>query len=50
MTIKELKEIITHLPDETLIQVEQEDVCEVKFVSIVLRKDGSKRFVLSALE
>lgn len=50
MTIKELKEIISHLPEETIVQVEAENVCEVKFVSILLRRDGSKRVILSALE
>jgi len=50
MTIKELKEIIANLPEETVVQIEENNVNEVGLVNIILHSDGRKHIVLSAFE
>lgn len=50
MTIKELKEIISNLPDETVILIEETDIYEVETINIQIHSDGRMHLILSALE
>jgi hypothetical protein len=50
MTIKELKKIISNLPEETIVQIEENNVNEVGLVNIVIHSDGRSHIVLSAFE
>ena len=50
MTIKELKEIILNLPDETIILVEENDINDVETINIQYHSDGRTHLILSALE
>lgn len=50
MTIKELKEIILNLPDETIILIEDEDINEVETIDVQYHSDGKTHLILSALE
>lgn len=50
MTIKELKKIISNLPEETIILIEENDVNEVETVNIQLHSDGRAHLIFSALE
>ena len=50
MTIKNLMEIISSLPDETTILIEENDINEVETVNIQLHSDGRSHLILSALE
>lgn len=50
MTIKKLKEIISNLPEETIVQIEETNVNEIGIVNIVLHSDGRKHVILSASE
>jgi hypothetical protein len=50
MTIKELKEIISALPDTTVILIEETDVNEVETTNIQIHSDGRSHLIFSALE
>ena len=50
MTIKNLKEIISKLSDDTVILIEENDINEVETVNIQLHSDGRSHLILSALE
>lgn len=50
MTIKELKTIISNLPDETILLVEQEDVLDVETITVQHHPDGRVHLIFSALE
>ena len=49
MTIKDLKEIVSILPDNAIVFVEDSKVSEIESTSIVLFSDGRKRLIFSAL-
>ena len=50
MTIKELKKIISTLPESTIILIEENDINEVETVNIQLHSDGRSHLILSAFE
>ena len=50
MTIKELKQIIENLKDETIILIEETDINDVETVDIQIHSDGRSHLILSALE
>ena len=50
MTIKNLKEIISNLPEETVILIEETDVNEVETINIQFHSDGRAHLIFSALE
>ena len=50
MTVKELLEIISTLPDNTPVLVSTEDIYEVETVSVEHHSDGRKHLILSNLE
>jgi DNA polymerase III sliding clamp (beta) subunit (PCNA family) len=50
MTIKDLKEIISNLPDETVILIEENDINEVETINIQIHSDKRTHLILSALE
>ena len=50
MTIKELKSIIDDLADDTVILIEENDVCDVESIHIQIHMDGRSHIVFSALE
>lgn len=50
MTIKELKEIISNLPEETVLLVEENDVNDVETVEVQFHSDGRVHLIFSALE
>lgn len=50
MTIKNLKEIISNLPEETVILIEENDINEVETIDIQIHSDGRTHLILSALE
>ena len=50
MTIKELKEIILNLPEETTILIEENDINDVETINIQFHSDGRTHLILSALE
>lgn len=50
MTIKELKEIISNLPEETVILIEENDINDVETINIQIHSDGRTHLILSALE
>lgn len=50
MTIKELKRIINHLPDDTVILIEQEDISDVESINVRVHKDGRAHLLISSLE
>ena len=50
MTIKQLKEIIKNLPDETILLVEQEDVLDVESIQIQYHGNGNVHIIFSSLE
>ena len=50
MTIKELKEIISNLPDETIILIEENDINDVETINIQIHSDSRTHLILSALE
>ena len=49
MTIKELKQIISNLSDDTVILIEENDINDVETVNIQLHSDGRSHLILSAL-
>ena len=50
MTIKQLKEIISNLPEETILLVEQDDVLDVESIQIQYHDDGRTHIIFSSLE
>lgn len=50
MTIKELKEIISKLPEETIVLIQETDINDVEMVNIQLHSDGRSHLILSTLE
>ena len=50
MNIKELKQIISKLPEETIILIEETDINDVETVNIQIHSDGRTHLILSALE
>ena len=50
MTIKELKKIISNLPEETVILIEETDINNVETVKIQLHSDGRSHLIFSVLE
>ena len=50
MTIKNLKEIISNLPDETTILIEENDINKVETINIQYYSDGRINLILSVLE
>ena len=49
MKIKDLKLIIEDLMDDTVILIEQGDVCDVETIDIQIHSDGRSHLILSAL-
>lgn len=50
MTIKQLKEIIANLSDETPVLISTEDVYDTKTITVEYHLDGRQHLVLSNLE
>ena len=50
MKIKELKEIILNLPEETVVLIEENDISEVEALNIQIHADGRIHLIFSALE
>ena len=50
MTIKDLKEIISNLPDETIVLIEETNVNDVESINIQIHSDGRTHLILSVLE
>lgn len=50
MTIKELKEIISNLPEETIILIEENDINDVEMISVDYHSDGRTHLTFSTLE
>ena len=50
MTIKELKQIIENLSDETIILIEENDINDVETLNIQIHSDGRSHLIFSALE
>lgn len=50
MTIKDFMKIISNLPEETIILIEETDVHDVETVEIQLHSDGRSHLIFSALE
>ena len=50
MTIRDLKQIIEDLMDDTVILIEENDINEVETIKIEIHSDGRSHLILSALE
>ncbi len=50
MTIKELKNILSYLPEETIVLIEQDDVLDAKTVEVQHHSDGSTHIIFSCVE
>lgn len=50
MTIRELKKIISNLPEETILLVEERDINDVATIEIQHHADGRVHLIFSALE
>ena len=50
MTVKELREIISTIPDDTTVLIEQDDVLDVETVIIQHHSGGRMHVILSSLE
>ena len=50
MIIKELMEIISHLPEDTVILIEETDINDVETLEIQIHSDGRTHLIFSALE
>ena len=50
MTIRELKKIISTLPDEGIVLIEDHDICEVETIEVQHHADGRTHLIFSALE
>lgn len=50
MTIKELKKIISNLPENTIILIRETDINDVETIDIQIHSDGRSHLIFSALE
>lgn len=50
MTIKDLKQIIEDLTDDTVVLIEENDINDVETINIQIHSDGRTHLILSALE
>ena len=50
MTIRELKKIISTLPEETVLQLGEDELNNVKNIVVQFHEDGRTRLVFSDLE
>ena len=50
MTIRELKKIISNLPEDTILLVEERDINEVETIEVQHHADGRTHLIFSALE
>ena len=50
MTIKKLKEIISNLPDTTVLLIDSDDISDVETVNVQYHSDGRMHLILSSLE
>lgn len=50
MTIKDLKEVISNLSDDTVVLIEETDINEVETIEIQIHSDGRSHLIFSALE
>ena len=50
MTIKELMEIISNLPENTIILIEENDINDVETINIQYHSNGRTHLIFSALE
>ena len=50
MTIRELKKIISTLPEDTILLVEEHDIGDVETIEIQHHADGRTHLIFSALE
>ena len=50
MTIRELKKIISTLPDSTTVLVEETDINDLQTVEVQYHADGRTHLIFSALE
>ena len=47
MTIKELKEIIFNLPEDTVILIDAEDIYDAESITVQYHSDGRVHLILS---
>ena len=47
MTIKDLKEIIFNAPEDAIVILETEEICDLESVSIQYHSDGKVHVILS---
>ena len=50
MTIRDLKQIIEDLVDDTVILIQETDIHDVETIDIQIHSDGRSHLILSALE
>ncbi len=50
MTIKQLKEIISNLPDETPVLISTEDIYNTETITVEYHSDGRQHLILSNVE
>lgn len=50
MTIRDLKQIIEDLMDDTVILIEESDINDVESINIQIHSDGRSHLIFSALE
>ena len=50
MTIKELKNIIENLMDDTIILIKDSDISETETIEFQIHSDGSSHLIFSASE
>ena len=50
MTIRELKKIISSLPEDTILLVEEHDIGDVETIEIQYHADGRTHLIFSTLE
>lgn len=50
MTVKDLKEIINNLPDETPVLISTEDIYDAETVMVEYHSDGRIHLILSNVE
>ena len=50
MTIKELKTIISNLPEETVLLIEETDINDVETIEVQYHSDGRVHLIFSVME
>lgn len=50
MTIRDLKEIISNLPEKTIVLVEETDINDVEMIKVEYHFDGRTHLIFSTLE